>query len=43
MKGLEIYNHGTGQEQLGVQVDIFGEAREADGGGRGGNDYTYKL
>lgn len=28
MKGFEIYNHGTGQEQLGVQVDIFGEAME---------------
>lgn len=39
MKGFEIYNHGTGQEQLGVQVDIFGEAM----GGEREKDYTYKL
>lgn len=32
MKGLEICNHGIGQEQPGVQVDTFGEAME---GGRG--------
>ena len=28
MKGFEIHNHGTGQEQLDVQVDIFGGAVE---------------
>lgn len=39
MKGFEIYNHGTGQEQLGVQVDIFVGAME----GERERDYTYKL
>lgn len=31
MKGVEIYNHSTGQEQLGVQVDIFEEVMEGEG------------
>lgn len=41
MKGVEIYNHSTGQEQLGVQVDIFEEVMEGEGEGE--QDYTYKL
>lgn len=41
MKGVEIYNHSTGQEQLGVQVDIFEEVMEGEGERE--QDYTYKL
>lgn len=31
-KRFEIYTHGRGQKQLGVQVDICGEAMEGEKG-----------
>lgn len=40
---FEIYTHGRGQKQVGVQVDICGEVMEGEKGKEREKDYTYKL